>query len=152
MTGNYFISNGDTALQMDACTAAVMTGNTFYSRRDPRLFSRTVSRQYANVVNRPTANQIFVRLNKYDPKRAHIVVYNWTLQPTVQVNIASTGIAVGQTYTIRTAQNYYGKTITGTYNGGPISIPMSGWGVAAPHGAAPARSALPEFGAFIITR
>jgi hypothetical protein len=150
MTGNFFINHGDTALQMEACTPAVMTGNTFYGTTIG--FSPAAYPGNTNVVNRPTTNQIFVRPNKYEPKRAHIIVYNWTLQSTVQVNIASTGIVVGETYTIRSAQNYYGKTITGTCNGGPIPIPMTGWGVAAPHGGTAAPSTLPEFGAFIITR
>ena len=150
MTGNYFISHGDTALQMDTCTPEVMTGNTFYGATIG--FSPAWYPGNTNHLNRPAKNKIFVRPNKYDPKRAHIIVYNWTMQPAVQVNIANTGIAAGQTYTIRSAQNYYGETISGTYTGAPISIPMTGWSVAAPHGGTAAPSTFPEFGAFIITR
>jgi hypothetical protein len=149
LSRNYFINKGDTALKLTACAVSAIAGNTFYGTTIG--FNPDVAPANRYHLKRPTANETFVRPNAYEPGRAHIVVYNWTLQNAVTVNISTAGIPVGRTYRLRSAEDYHGQVITGVYNGSPISIPMTGWRVSAPQGAPTPRSTLPEFGAFIIT-
>jgi hypothetical protein len=100
----------------------------------------------------PTGVWTFVRPNKYEPGRANIAVYNWDLASSVAVDV-SAAIAPGTRYEVRDAQNFYGSAVaTGTYNGTPIVIPMTGLTIAAPNGAvpnAPVHTA-PQFGTFVL--
>jgi len=75
---------------------------------------------------RPTGVRAFVRPNKYERGRAHIIVLNWDMQDTVSVSLAGTGLAVGEGYEIRDAQNYFGEAVlSGTYHGGTVEIPLN---------------------------
>jgi hypothetical protein len=98
----------------------------------------------------PAGNWIYVRPNKYEPKRANIVIFNWESLPAVQVDL-STVLAPGDTYTIQDAENFYGPAVeTGVYSGKKISIHMKGLTKATPVGfAAPAHTA-PAFGVFVV--
>ncbi|MBA4147178.1 MAG: tandem-95 repeat protein [Verrucomicrobia bacterium] len=103
---------------------------------------------------KPTQNAIFVRPNKYEAGRGNIVIYNWQKLNTISVDPSAAGLKSGDVYELRNAQNFYGDVITGTYNGGSISIPMTGRTVAKPQGAnftTPA-STFPEFGVFVIMK
>ncbi len=100
----------------------------------------------------PPPDQVFVRPNPYEPGRAHIVVYNWSRQPSVTVNLAGI-LSSGQSYSIQAAQDYFGTPLKhGVYDGQPISLPMS------PHPSAPplgmtsdaAPPTTPEFDVFIV--
>lgn len=72
----------------------------------------------------PTINKIFIRPNKYEAGRANIVVYNWENKDTQDLNL--TGILKnGDVYEIRDVQNYHTIIKTGTYNGSPISVPLT---------------------------
>ena len=101
----------------------------------------------------PSGTQVFVRPNAYDAKRGNIIVFNWNHSNNVSVNISSLGLRNGDKYTLHNVQNYYAETISGTYNGNPISIPMTGWSVAVPIGwNQPLRdSTFPNFGVFVLT-
>jgi parallel beta-helix repeat protein len=149
LSRNYFINRGDTALNIKRCSLTAFAGNTFYGTT--LGFNRTAAPSNRYHDTRPTVNETFVRPNRYEPGRAHIVVYNWTSQNAVSVDVSGAGIPVGGTYMLRSAEDYHGQRLTGVYNRGPITIPMTGWKIASPIGAATPRSALPEFGAFIIT-
>ena len=60
-------------------------------------------------------------------------------------------LPVGTSYHVVNAQNFYGQPIaSGTYNGGTISLPMTGLTVATPVGAPAPASSGPAFGAFIL--
>ena len=107
----------------------------------------------------PTGVWSFVRPNKYEPGRAHIAIYNWDLNPVVNVDV-SAALAVGAHYQVKDAENYYGAPVaSGVYQGGTIAIPMTGLTVATPHGSAcpiacnapvtPPHTA-PQFGAFVL--
>ena len=145
---NYFINKGDTALNLRSCSLSAFSENTFYGTI---IGFRLVAPSNRYLYTRPTTNETFVRPNRYEPGRAHIVVYNWTMQNTVTVGISAAGIPVGRSYTLRIAEDYHGQALTRVYDGSPITIPMTGWTVAAPLGASIPRSTLPEFGAFVIT-
>ena len=67
-----------------------------------------------------------VRPNKYEKGRAHIIVLNFDKGSTVSVDLSNSGLSGGQSYEIRDAQNFYGApVVTGTYNGGSITLPMT---------------------------
>ena len=101
----------------------------------------------------PTGVWTFVRPNQYEPGRANIVVYNWPLNPSVTVDLSSAGIAVGATYQIRDAENWYnGAVVSGTYTGAAVTIPMTGLTVAQPNGTVPypPSHTAPQFGVFVV--
>jgi len=100
----------------------------------------------------PTGVWTFVRPNKYESGRAHIVVYDWDLSSSVTVDV-SAALAPGARYEVRDAQNYFGAAVaSGVYDGGPIRLPMTGLTIAPANGnvpVAPVHTA-PQFGAFVL--
>jgi hypothetical protein len=74
----------------------------------------------------PTQTQVFVRKNKYENGRALIVVYNHGAQGSVSVSLSGV-LAGGQRYEIRNVQDMFGTPVAGgTYNGGSVTLPMTG--------------------------
>jgi len=75
--------------------------------------------------SRPTSNVIFVKPNKYEPGRGHVVGYNWENRDSVQVDLSGL-LQPGQAFRILDAQNIHGSpVVSGTYDGGLISLPMN---------------------------
>ncbi len=101
----------------------------------------------------PSSPQVIVRPNQYDAKRGNIIVFNWTQASNITVDISKLGLQNGDHYTLHNVQNYYAETISGTYNGSSINIPMTGWSVAVPIGwSEPLKpSTFPNFGVFVLT-
>jgi hypothetical protein len=100
----------------------------------------------------PTGIWTFVQPNKYETGPANIAIYNWNLAPTVSVDVTG-AIAPGTRYEILDVQNYFGAPIaTGTYDGSPVSTPMSGLTIATPNGSVPTppTHTAPQFGAFVL--
>jgi hypothetical protein len=94
-----------------------------------------------------------VRGNSYEPGRANIVIFNWDLKSAVQVDLGPSGIKPGDAYQIRDAQNWFnGPVVSGTYNGSPVSIPMTGLSIAPFVGSVPATPShtAPQFGTFVL--
>jgi hypothetical protein len=101
----------------------------------------------------PRGVMSFVRPNAYDPDRAHLVVFNWDLADTVDVDL-SAFLADGDGFELRDAQNYFGDPVlTGTYDG-PAAIPMTPGPAAEVIGtpATPYVHTSAEFGAFVLLR
>lgn len=73
----------------------------------------------------PSGKKVFVQPNRYDPKRANLIIYNWDLSNTVDVNVGGI-LSPGDTYELRNAQDYFGDVITGTYTGGSLQVTMTG--------------------------
>jgi hypothetical protein len=74
----------------------------------------------------PTTDAVIVRPNQYESGRALITVWNWTGASTASVNVSGV-ISAGQTFAIRHVYNVFGTpVVAGVYNGGSISIPLSG--------------------------
>ena len=98
------------------------------------------------------AAAVFVRPNRYEAGRAHVAVFNWALRDGVAVDLRAV-LAPGARYEVRDAQNFYGEAVArGTYDGGPVWLPMSKRQAARPVGnveRTPAHTA-PEFGAFVV--
>jgi hypothetical protein len=78
--------------------------------------------------------KIFVRPNRYESGRAHIVVYNWDNRPSVPVDVASV-LAVGVPYEVYNVQDLSAPPVlSGVFDGAPLPLPMTGLTVAAPNG------------------
>lgn len=101
----------------------------------------------------PTGTEIYIRTNKYDPNRAHIVVLNWVSNSTVNVDLSGY-VQTNQAYEIRSAQNpLAAAVVAGTYAGTPVTLPMRNLPVALPTGktTAPAETG-PFFNVFVLQR
>jgi hypothetical protein len=105
-------------------------------------------------------DHVALRVNAYDPDRAHLIIYNWSAANTASVPDATINgfLTNGQSYRLRNVQDYYNDTIEGTYNGTALSVPMTDRTVALPVGYAEATwyhdpadtTTFPEFGVFVI--
>jgi hypothetical protein len=140
---------GGTALAVINCESLSFSGNLVYGAMAVAVQARYPDNRY--LATRPTAASTFVRPNRYEPGRAHIVVYNWPRADVVEADVSSAGLNRGDRYELRSSEDYFGKVVTGIYTGRPIQIPVTGWGVAQPVGFERPRTVLPEFGVFILT-
>jgi hypothetical protein len=149
-----------------------INNNTYYNASgiSPLFIKNGAARTFANwqanlgydlnstySTSLPTGKWIYVRPNFYEPGRAHIIIYNWDLSPTVNVNVAGV-LSNGDQYAVYAAENVLGSAVlTGTYNGGSIAIPMTGTQVAPPAGADGVvihtpTTIRPRFGVFILKK
>ena len=146
--GNYFA--GGTAIQNFSCPFVNIHDNTLIGRVNGIGVSTSNNTIRSTA---PTGVKIFVRPNKYETGRANITIYNWDKLPSVNVDLSNTGLKTGDLFQIKDVQNFYGNPVTtGTYNGSPVSIPMTNSTLALPIGnvaVTPDHTSL-EFGAFIL--
>lgn len=81
------------------------------------------------IAGRPQTPWIHLRLNKYDPDSAHLVIYNWPGTDTVTVNMADLWPEEGQQYQYRivSVEDIWGEpAVEGTLIDGAIEVPMQG--------------------------
>ena len=65
-----------------------------------------------------------LRPNKYDPRRAHLVVSNWSKGENVEADLAP-WLANGDKYRIMSPLDFFGKPLAeGVFHGKPVVIPM----------------------------
>ncbi len=99
----------------------------------------------------PTQNMTFVLPNKYESKRANIIIYNWQNLPSVSVDLSHV-LSNGDQYAVQDAQNFYGPPVAqGTYMGGIVSVPMTGLTKAAILGTTTPPHTAPQFGTFVVS-
>ena len=48
------------------------------------------------------------------PGRANIAIYNWDRLPSVNVDLSTAGLGIGQSFEIRDVQNYFGAPVVRT--------------------------------------
>jgi hypothetical protein len=73
----------------------------------------------------PNATKVFVRPNEYEKGRANVTVYNWGGLGSVSVDLSGI-LAVGDAYEVRNVRDFFGTpSVTGTYGGGAITIPIT---------------------------
>ena len=133
-TGNYVV--GGTGMSQGTWTNAIITGNTV-------ITSGT----------KPTQPLVFVRPNAYEPGRANVIIYNWSGQASVSVDLSSV-LSVGRRYEVRNVQDLFGAPlVSGTFGGGTISFPMAGITPPTPVGltSSPAPVTGPDFNVFLVT-
>ena len=106
------------------------------------------------VAGTPLAARVAVQPNVYEAGRGTVVVYNWSLQPSVPVDLSGV-LRTGDHYEVRSVQALFGPPVaSGTYGGGGIGIPMTPILPPTPIGLAssPAPVTGPAFDVFIVTR
>jgi len=150
INNNYWAS-GYFAISLPNCVPTQMTGNTFYGTTPG-----WISGAYPNNAitgTRPTNTVVYVRPNKYEPGRGNIVIFNWQLQSTVNVDLSGLGLQIGQPFEVHDTENFFGPpVVTGAYSGNPVSIPMTGLSRSLPVGnvnTVPPHTG-PEFAAFVV--
>src|SRR5213594_3753187 len=105
------------------------------------------------VTSDPAEPKVFVRPNRYEPGRANVIIYNWSRQAIVPVDLSGS-VRIGDRYEVRSVQDFFGAAVlTGTYTGGPVSVPMTGVTPVAPIGGSPTPPPQtgPDFGVFVVT-
>jgi len=130
------------------CQSLTFTDNLVYGAMAVAVQTQYPENRY--LAAPPSTPSVVVRTNRYERNRANIIVYNWRRADFVEADLSRFDIQPGDRYEIRSAEDYYGDALTGTYAGQPLRIPMSGWSVAQPVGSPKPNSALPEFGTFIL--
>lgn len=66
----------------------------------------------------------FIRPNKYDPRRANLIVSNWSKSPAVEADLKPL-LAQGERFRVLNPFDAYGHPLAeGLYEGRPISIPL----------------------------
>jgi hypothetical protein len=102
----------------------------------------------------PPPDLLVVRPNQYEAGRANIIIYNWTQQPTVSVDLSAV-LHVGDRYVVQNVQDFYGTPVArGIYEGGRIDLPMAGITPPAPVGRAftPPLVTGPTFNVFVVLK
>ncbi len=99
----------------------------------------------------PGQNEVFIRRNQYEPDRAHIIVYHWSLKNIIDVDLKGL-LKVGESYEVRSVEHFFGAPVLGgTFDGGPLRLPMTGLRVVAPVGSrAPPEPTGPIFNVFVL--
>jgi hypothetical protein len=131
----------------------------------------SLDEQSRAINTRATGTRVVVRPNAYEAGRAHIVVYNWDLESSVEADLSSV-LRPGDRYEIRSVLDYFGQPVAqGVYGRqnsllpflnwflprrgrGRVTIPMHEIGPAAPVGEVPTRprSTGRTFGVFVVRR
>jgi len=89
------------------------------------LKQKGLEKNSTKLNNYPAVPEVFVRPNKYEPGRAHIVVYNWPKYDSVPVDLSDI-LKKGDAFEIIDVQHYSaGGVIKGIYKGALIKIPMT---------------------------
>lgn len=84
------------------------------------------------MTNWPSAPHVVVRPNRYQPRRAHVVVYNWDDRDRVAVDLRGI-LNRGDRFEVRNAQDFFARAVlTGAYQGGTIQLPLTNLTVAQP--------------------
>jgi hypothetical protein len=143
--GSFEIGGGATSL--------TMSGNFAYAPGGFLGFDRAAFPNNTWTTTKPTGAAVFVRPNKYDTRRAHVTVYNWSQAATVAVSaakLAGVPLAAGARYELHNAQDFYGDVVAGVYDGTSLRVPMTGHSVAQPVAIGKPASTFPTFGAFVL--
>jgi hypothetical protein len=82
---------------------------------------------------RPKENRVVLRINKYEPQRANLAIFNWEKKAEVEVDTGAF-LKAGERYRLLNPRDFYGKPIaSSTAEGKTIRVPVAG-----------------EFGAFVL--
>ncbi len=147
VTGNTFISQRQAANvpvlsfdMPDTTTSHTWNSNKYYGGNSSSLFfldnvAKTFDQWKSTTgfdsnstysSSLPSTNAIFVRPNKYEQGRAHVIVYNWENKNQVNVNISNIGLQTGDNFAIFDVQNFLGEPVMrGVYNGQSVDLPMN---------------------------
>ena len=138
------VTPGDAA---PAQPAIIFEGNTYIDngRFNLEQFRRQInSGQTDKVVagqdGRPAGLHVFKRVNRYEPQRVHLAVYNWDHQEVVEIDLKGI-LKEGDAFRVVNVLDYYGPPVLeGKAKGAQIELPMKG------------HRYEPEFGAYVLFR
>ncbi len=136
-------------------TSVTMRGNTFYENVIGTVRAEDhPNNTYLHAL--PTETRVFVRPNRYEAGRAHVVVYNWADADTAQVDLSQV-LSAGDHYEIRNGQNYFSAPVaTGVYAGGPVEVTLAGLTpaqpIGSPGGFEPSEYTGKQFNVFVVRR
>jgi len=105
------------------------------------------------VASDPAEPKVFLRPNRYEPGRANVIIFNWSRQAAVPVDLSGI-VRVGDPYEVRNVQDFFGAPVlSGTYGGGTVDVPMTGVTPVPPIGGSPTPPPQtgPDFGVFVVT-
>ncbi|MCC6591568.1 MAG: right-handed parallel beta-helix repeat-containing protein [Bryobacterales bacterium] len=148
---NYFAVGA--VLTLVKCEPELLEGNTFIGAVSGFDQAKYPSNAYYPFGSKPSSGvDIFVRPNRFEKGRGHIIVYNWDHKPETDVDLSDI-LTPGQPYEIRDAQNYWGEPVVkGTYDGASVSVPMKLHAVSPIVGSVPTPPVhtSEEFGVFVV--
>jgi hypothetical protein len=103
----------------------------------------------------PDSPAVFVRsLAPYVAGRAHIIIYNWSMAPSVPVDLSKV-LAPGDSFSVWNVQDLFAAkpVLSDVYHGGKVAVPMDGVAPPPPLGGTrmPPRTA-PEFDVFVVQK
>lgn len=142
-TGNKFYTTGPDGNRYGFAPASGYNwnNNTYYNvTTEARFGVRNVSgrKDYAEwkaltgydsnstLTSAAMPDTIIVRPNAYESGRANVTIYAPSAPSSINIDLSLSGLANGQTYTLRNAFNYFGTAITtGTYNSNSPTITVS---------------------------
>ena len=143
--------SGDRALAMHNCSVTSMKRNLIVGP----LYGFSASSRPGNTylaTPRTSGSESFVRPNRYEVGRAHVIIYNWGLSNTVAVDVSPSGLQPGDSYELINAQNPEFDVRRGVYSGAPLAVSMTNRTVAAPNGWTSPTSTFPAFGVFLLVK
>ena len=149
LAGNVFAHGpGRTALALADCTNVIARGNLFYGAVEGPVPPIDNLRP-----NRPSGLLAFLRPDRYEPRRARLIVYNWDHRERILVDASGWGLPVSADIDVVSAQDPFAAPHRTRAVGGLLEIPMTGWSAARPIGLEEAElpPTLPEFGVFLLT-
>ncbi len=102
----------DGRLEIKDYRKAVDEGNLVLAPGDPRP-------------TEPPA-RVVLRVNRYDPSRANVVIFNWAKKPTVELTPGSF-LQPGDEYRLLDPRVFFGRPVlSGTFDGSPLRVPLDG--------------------------
>lgn len=80
----------------------------------------------AKTDSRPSTNEVIIRPNRYDPNRAHLILFNWEQKPQMKAQLGHF-LKPGDSFGLLNPRDVYGKPVAaGIYDGKPIALSMTG--------------------------
>jgi len=152
LSGNYLAAPRGTALTKPTLCRDIQIDSTVFVGR-LQGFSASDFSGNTYYSQRPSGTRVFVRPNKYEPGRAHIVVYNWDGKASVPVDVSAV-LRKGDKWELRDVQNIFAAPLrSGVYDGNPIEVPTALTAVTSTAGSTPAPPVhtTSEFNVFLLT-
>ena len=150
---------GGTGVQLQGTTS--VKGNKFFGGIQPAngfyLWGFTPADFPENFYSEalPTNGmEYFITKNKYEPDRAHLVIYNWENSPSIKLDISQAGFKSGDQFDLINVTDLYSDILKFRYDGsGFIEVPMTGHSAVQAIGSVKKPvSQFPTFGVFILQK
>lgn len=134
---------------LDGCTNAIIEDN--YMPDGLAKINVEITSETGNYYGPAVGNRVFLRVNDYDPKRAHLIIYNEAQAGTIEVDVSRI-YKDGDKVQARNVQDYFTDIQTLTVTAGKITVNMQAVNrtVATPIGWTAPATTFPQFGCFVL--